>query len=195
MKIKYIEMQPTAGGMTKLIVTVYGERMQISSLVSKAQIAPDLYEIDIHKIRKQRGLTANAYYWVLIDKIAKVLGSSKQEVHTEMIRRYGTLKTDENGDRYIFPLAPEKDPKGIAPYTLRIAEKELNGKPAIFYAVLKGSSEMDNSEFNALLQGCRSEAADLDIEVMTPKEIAELEYIGNTYTDNTNDQKEPSADN
>ena len=174
MNIKHIELTPSAGGYTKLFLIVDGDRKRIAETVSKAQV--DKYEVEIKKKRNKRGLTANAYYWVLLEQIAKSLNSSKQEVHEELIRRYGAFKTDGNGERYIFPLEPMKDPKGIAPYTMRIAEKEINGKPAVFYAVLKGSSEMDASEFNALLQGCRSEAEELGIEVLTPKEIAELEY-------------------
>ena len=175
MNIKHIEMTPSSGGYTKLSIIVDGDRKAIAQSVSKAQMGD--YEVEIKKIRHKRGLTANSYYWALVEQIAKALGTSKQEVHEELIRRYGAFKTDENGDRYIFPMEPGKDPKGIAPYTMSLAERTLNGKPAIFYAVLKGSSEMDNSEFNALLQGCRSEAESLDINVLTEREMAELEYI------------------
>ena len=153
MNIKHIEMTPSSGGYTRLNIIVDGERSKIAEIVSKAQANAAEYELEIKKIRHKRGLTANAYYWVLVEQIAKAMTSSKQEIHEELIRRYGSFKTDANGERYIFPLEPGKDPKGIAPYTMSIAERNLNGKPAIFYAVLKGSSEMDNSEFNALLQG------------------------------------------
>ena len=174
-----------------MVLVVGGDRRQIGEIVSKAQFDPNKYEVEIKKIRNKRGLTANAYYWVLVDKIAKSLNTSKQEVHEELIRRYGAFKTDDNGERYIFPLEPGKDPKGIAPYTMSIADRELNGKPAVFYAVLKGSSEMDNSEFNALLQGCRSEATDLGIQVLTEKEIAELEYL-DTYSPGYEEKLEPN---
>lgn len=177
MNIKHIEMTPSAGGYTRLTVIVGGDRREIGEIVSKANIDPDKYEVEVKRIRSKRSLTANAYYWVLVDKIAKTLNTSKQEVHEELIRRYGAFKTDGKGEKYIFPLEPYKDPKGIAPYTMRVAERKVNGKPAVFYAVLKGSSELDNSEFNALLQGCRSEAEDLGIQVLTEKEIAELEYL------------------
>lgn len=176
MNIKYIEMNPSSGGFTKLTIIVDGDRKSIAETVSKAQCDPDKYEVEVKKIKTKRGLTANAYYWVLVEQMAKLLTTSKQEVHELMIQRYGAFKTDGNGERYIFPLEPGKDPKGIAPYTMRITERELNGKPAVFYAVLKGSSEMDSSEFNALIQGCRSEAAEMGIQVLTEKEIAELEY-------------------
>ena len=184
MEIKHIEMKPVAGGHTRLTVIVDGDRKNIWEIVSKVMGEPDKFNLEIKRKRHGRGLTANAYYWVLVQQIAKAMNSSKQEIHELMIRRYGTFKTDGNGERYIFPLEPGKDPKGIAPYTMSIAERELNGKPAIFYAVLKGSSEMDNSEFNALLQGCRSEAEELGIEVKTPKETADLEYFDTFATGN-----------
>ena len=47
--------------------------------------------------RKKRSLDANAYYWVLIEKIAKLNKTSKNVVHNIMLERYGTLERMEGG--------------------------------------------------------------------------------------------------
>ena len=49
----------------------------------------DLVDIVIKKHRKKRSLDANAYYWVLVTKLAKVLNSSKPEIHNHLLRMYG----------------------------------------------------------------------------------------------------------
>ena len=80
MVIKHIEMTAHPGGLTRLNIVVAGDRTLIAKDVSKVE--KDKFELQIKRIRSKRGLTANAYYWVLVDHLAKVLGSSKDEVQT-----------------------------------------------------------------------------------------------------------------
>lgn len=175
MNIKHIEMNPSGGGYTRLTIVVDGDRTAIGELVSKAQV--DKYEVEIKKVRHKRGLTANAYYWVLVEKLAKVLGSSKDEIHRELIQRYGSMQTDENGTPVVFSVLAGEDPTRINPYVRPFAEGYVNGKRFIHYCVLKGSSQYDNAEFACLLDGVISEAREQGIETMTTKEALEMEYI------------------
>ncbi|MCX4265995.1 MAG: hypothetical protein OSJ64_04170, partial [Firmicutes bacterium] len=46
-------------------------------------------DIEIKKYRQKRSLDANAYAWVLIDKIAKVMRIDKKQVYQEAIRNIG----------------------------------------------------------------------------------------------------------
>ena len=45
------------------------------------------YEVKEHK--HKRSLTANAYYWVLVNKIADALNQSKEFIHMSMLKQYG----------------------------------------------------------------------------------------------------------
>ena len=45
--------------------------------------------IQIKKYRKKRSLDANAYYWVLITKLARRLELSNPEMHNMCLERYG----------------------------------------------------------------------------------------------------------
>lgn len=175
MNIRYIDLKNHTGGLSKLTIVVDGNKSALGELVGKIKAEPEKYEVELKKIHQKRGLTANAYYWVLVDKIARMLETSKDEIHKEMIQRYGVMKTN-NDDPIVFSVLAGEDPTTINPYVRPFAEGYVNGKRFIHYYVLKRSSEMDSAEFNCLLAGAQSEAKDLGIEVMTPKEIAELEH-------------------
>lgn len=185
MDIKHIEMTASPGGHTKLTIIVDGDRTQIGEIVNKAQCDPDKYEVEIKRIKTKRGLTANAYYWVLCDRLAKALGASKDEVHEEMVQRYGVLKMNDKNKPAVFACVAGEDPKNIAKYSKPFAEKMINGQRVIYYGVIKGSSEMDAGEFGILLDGLISECEEVGgIEVMTPKERAQLEYLNPVSTNN-----------
>ena len=45
--------------------------------------------LEIKKYRRKRSLDANAYHWVLVGKLARVLGLSNAEIHNMALRQYG----------------------------------------------------------------------------------------------------------
>jgi hypothetical protein len=69
----------------------------ITFLMSKTNTGL-LYDLKEHK--EKRTLTQNAYYWVLIDKVAGAARISKPELHNRLLRQYGVLERVDG-----FPLA------------------------------------------------------------------------------------------
>lgn len=57
--------------------------------------------LEIKRYRRKRSLDANAYYWVLCTKLAKVLQVSNQEIHNQMLRKYGQPEIFEGKAAYI----------------------------------------------------------------------------------------------
>lgn len=49
-------------------------------------------DIRLKQHRDKRSLDANAYYWVLLTKLAKVHGWTNNEAHNYMLRRYGQIE-------------------------------------------------------------------------------------------------------
>lgn len=45
--------------------------------------------VEIKPYRKKRSLDSNAYFWVLVDKLAAKLGRGKTEIYKEYIREIG----------------------------------------------------------------------------------------------------------
>lgn len=107
----------------------------------------------------KRSLTANAYYWALIGKLANVLRTSKDELHESLLFQYGEIEgteiTIENGS------------------ASRLKGHWLRTKDGHFIQML-GSSDMDSSQFSALLDGLIYECKEQGIETMPETEIQRL---------------------
>lgn len=50
------------------------------------------WEVELKPIRKKRSLSANAYAWVLMEKLAQKLGTTKTAVYREHVRLYGPFQ-------------------------------------------------------------------------------------------------------
>lgn len=176
MELKYIQLNNHPGGLAKITAVVDADKAILGEMVTKAAEHPDQYELELKKKKTKRGLTANAYYWVLTSQLAKALQTSKDEMHRELVLRYGAFKTNADGKPVVFSLAAGEDPCSVTPYARSFAEGMVNGKRFIHYIVIKGSSECTAEEMNALIAGVVSEAKEQGIETLTPKELAELSY-------------------
>ena len=131
------------------------------------QDAEKLYEIKEKK--SKRSLTANAYYWSLLNQLASVMRTSSDEVHFMMLKRYGVCE--------VVSVRSDINIKGYFKYFDSIGKSKLDGKEFTHYRIYKGSSEMDSKEFSVLLDGLISECEDQGIPVLTPDEVAKLKYI------------------
>lgn len=135
------------------------------------------YTVEIKRKTAHRSIDANKYHYVLCDKIAKVLGTTSQEVHNMLLADYGVLLTDEDG-KPVFVLRKDDD------QYLRMTDQHLKptgatedrkGTTYRWYACLKPSRLYDTGEMSKLIDGTIAEAKALGIETMTPNEIRELE--------------------
>ena len=132
---------------------------------------------EIKVYRKPRSLDANAYFHLLVNKIAAALGSSDEEVKQQLVVKYGALETDEDGNAYGAMLPATADIDRFYPYTRCYKTEERNGKTYRCYLFYKRTRDMDTKEMSHLIDGTISEAKALDIETMTPDQLAELEGL------------------
>ena len=126
-----------------------------------------LFEIKEHK--EKRSLTANAYAWTLIGKIADALRTSKEETYLTMLKRYGQSE--------MVSVISSIDVSGYFKYYEPIATAMLQGKEFTHYKIFKGSSEYDSREMAVLIDGIVSEAKELDIETLPPAEVERLKEM------------------
>ena len=117
--------------------------------------------------RKKRSLDANAYFWVLVGKIADKLRASKDEIYFEMLKKYGQSIT------VTVRAGLDLSRAGFKYYEL-FKDGISAGKPFEAYRVFIGSSQYDTREMSVLIDGVVQEAKELGIETLTPLELAEI---------------------
>lgn len=141
-------------------------------------ILPDIknkpYVCEIKQYFKRRSLDANAYFHVLVDKIAKAVNKSAESVKVQMNLDYGTIASDERGLKAGFKALKSVPINQFFKYAKPIDECVENGKVFIKYLIYKETHTLDSKEMATLIDGVVEEAKQLGIETLTPVELAAL---------------------
>jgi hypothetical protein len=155
----------------QLIMLALTAKTDISDL--KAVIADKkLLTVEISQKKKKRSLDANALLWVLCQKIAEVIHSTKELVYQKFIKEVGQFE--------IVPIKAEAverwievwNSKGLGWFAEVMEDSKLPGyKKVISYY---GSSVYDQREMSVLLDEVVSQCKEMDIETLPPAEIQTL---------------------
>lgn len=132
----------------------------------------DKLAIKIEKWRQKRSLNANAYFWSIVGKIADKIGSSKDEVYFEMLKRYGQSE--------LISVVSSVPISNYIQYYEEAGKSELNGKEFTHYRVYKGSSQFNTEEMATLINGAVSEAQELGLPTEPPEEIERIKNLWRT---------------
>lgn len=132
----------------------------------------DKLKIKAVKYTQRRSPDANAYFHVLVGKIADALTISKAKAKNVLICKYGQPQLLPDGDIMVYKTnAPEEfmwEQESIHAIPVKYEEK------ATFYRIYRGSHTYDTKEMSVLIDGTVADAKELGIETATPVEIAEM---------------------
>lgn len=129
-----------------------------------------LVQIDHHK--KKRSLDANAYCFVLCQKIAEVIGNTKEYVYKQAIKQVGQFEILPIRNDAIERWIEAWESKGLGWQTEIMGPSKLEGYTnTINYY---GSSVYSQKEMSFLLNEIVTQAEGLSIPTMTEKEIQRL---------------------
>ena len=131
-------------------------------------------DIEIKRHRNIRSKTANAYFHVLVNKIAQRLGESDETVKSHLITTYGALARSDDGKYIMFLLPKDVDATAFYKYAVAFDQRMVNGSICTMWKVYKNSHMMDSGEFAHVIDGTIQEARELGIETDTPKQIEEM---------------------
>lgn len=130
------------------------------------------YELKLAKCKKKRSLDANAYCWVLLRKLSRVLGIPSELLYKEFIKRGNTY--------YIVPIKSSAVAKysevwgnnGVGWFVDDLGESKIDGYHNIkcYY----GSSSYDSKEMSFLIDEIVAECKEQGIETATGSELALL---------------------
>ncbi|UWG96818.1 hypothetical protein LPY66_18365 [Dehalobacter sp. DCM] len=161
LKANNIRSQYTESGQQEIVLST--EKCDISELkqiIAKGKILA----VEIKQYRHKRSLDANACLWSILQQIAEVIHSTKDEVYLQMLELYGVFT-----HIIVKPHVVEKVKQEWR--TVReLGEVTVNGQTGIQLMCFFGSSTYDSKEFSVLLDGVISEAKSLGIDVMTEEE-------------------------
>jgi hypothetical protein len=128
--------------------------------------------IEVKPYRAKRSLDANAYFFVLADKLAAKLGTSKEEVYRNAVRDIGGVSEivcvkNEAVER----LCEGWSKNGIAWQTETFPSKIDGCTNVILYY---GSSTYTTDQMSRLIDHIVQDCKAVGIETMTPNAIAEM---------------------
>lgn len=130
----------------------------------------DKLSLEIKPYKRRRSLDANAYYWVLLTKLSKILGTSNAELHNTILSKYGFLEiVDGRTIKVVLPDTDEANKKVMESkiYHLRPTSDVRMGKDGMVYrtyTMLRGSSTYDTAEMSRLIDGLVCDCRDAGIE-------------------------------
>ena len=125
------------------------------------------------KHRNKRSLDANAYCWVILQKIAEVLHQDKWNVYLEMLEKYGVFT-----HIIVKPNVVDKV-KEEWRTVKELGEVSVNGMTGIQLQCYFGSSTYNTKEMSVLIDGIVYEAKELGIETLPPDELERMKIEWN----------------
>lgn len=129
-------------------------------------------DVTVKKHRKKRSLDANAYAWVLLDKLAAHYGVAREKVYRQEIQSIGgvseVLCLRENAAA-TFCRSWERNGIGWMTDT---GPSKLKG--CVNVTVWYGSSVYDTEQMARLIDAIVQDCRDAGIETMTPRELDAL---------------------
>ena len=147
------------------------ERNDFEALVDEMR-DKDKLSIEVKPYRERRSLDANAYFWVLCDKLAEKLHKSKTEIYREYIKDIGGIsETVCVKNSAVERLCEGWSKNGIGWQTDTFESKIEGCTNVVLYY---GSSTFSTEQMSALLDLVIQDCHDQGIVTDTPNQIAEM---------------------
>ena len=154
--------------------------LEVNELNDFRQLVDDMngcekLSIEVKPFRHRRSLDANAYAWVLMDKLSAKLGVSKEAIYREYIKHIGgnsetiCIKTGA-----VEKLCESWSKYGIGWQTDTMPSKLEGCTNVILYY---GSSTYDSAQMSRLLDLIIQDCKEQGIQTDTPDEIARIKAL------------------
>lgn len=121
--------------------------------------------VEIKQYRQKRSLDSNAYMWLLLNEMASILKTTKDELYLQVLDRYGVFT------HLIVKKNVVDRVKAEWKAVRELGKVNINGKEGVQLQVFFGSSTYDTKEMSRLIEGVVQEAKDLGINTVTTREL------------------------
>ena len=131
-----------------------------------------VFEVKEHKFK--RSLNANAYCWVLMNKIADAIKSTKEEVYREYIKNKGIFRLITMNKDATNTFIKVWQEKGLG-WICDISESKYEGMVDV--VAYYGTSSYNTKQMANFIDYVVDEAKNLGIETLPPDEIERLKSL------------------
>lgn len=151
--------------------------LEINEINDFKQLVDDMngfekLSVEIKPFRERRSLDANAYFFVLADKLAEKLNTTKEEIYKNAIKEIGGVsETVCVKNQAVERLCEGWCQNGIGWQTDTFPSKLEGCTNVILYY---GSSTYDTAQMSRLIDNIVQDCKAVGIETRTPDEIASL---------------------
>ncbi len=138
------------------------------SKISKGIKQGKKYSLEIKAVHDHRSLNANAYAWVLMQKIAEKLGITKEEVYRQNVQSYGTFTCITLQNNALDSFRKIWTSNGLG------WQVEVMGQTFGYVDVMAypGTSTYDSKQMARFIDGLIADCKDLEIETLPPDLLA-----------------------
>lgn len=166
--------------------TIIGKAIDIITFLMNAD-KDAVWDLSLHKDKRKRNLSQNGYYWVLLEKLAVKTHTPKAKIHNLYLRQVG--QTEKIGDKPVFMLLPDDDvteEQVLLSSTYHLSPRKetklgTDNKVYRWYVMLRGSSDFTVEEMSMLVDLAVQDAKELDIEVLSPDELAHIRELEKSH--------------
>jgi len=131
--------------------------------------------VTIEQHRKRRSLDANAYLWVLCQKIAEAVGTTKELVYKKAVRDVGQFEILPIREDAVETWIQIWSSRGLGWFAEVLDDSKIPGyKKVISYY---GSSVYDTRQMSILIDEIVSQCKELGIETLPPDELESLKAL------------------
>ena len=139
-----------------------------------------LIQIVIKRVTQKRSLNANAYFHVLVGKIAEKMEISKARAKNMLLGKYGQREITDKGQLIISVRSDIDMLEREDLHCIPVGYGNVNDTEFTHWAIIRGSHTYDNLEMNSLLTGTVDEAKGLGIPTETEAEIERMKALWNS---------------
>lgn len=131
-----------------------------------------LYDCELKEHREKRSLDANAYAWVLMDKLSETTAIPKEDIYREAIRNIGgNTETVCVQTKAASKIRTAWSKNGLGWLTEEMPSKLDGCTNVVLYY---GSSTYDVAQMSRLIENLVADCKTLGIETLSPEKLAAL---------------------
>lgn len=138
----------------------------------------DVKTLEVIKYKEKRSLSANSALWIMCDKIAKKINSTKDDIYVQMLLKYGVFETVIIKNAAYSALEHKINKASSAESKISLCkiinEYTKGNENWLEVQCYFGSSTYNADEFRFLLNGVIEDAKELNIDFFSKHEIEQM---------------------